>query len=498
MTENTLGVEGASSVTDGSEPIRVSMTLPGSASLGAFQAGAVAALSVALTTLRSQGRSITVDALGGSSAGSIVALLASHCLLTGKDTPAMLRRAWVDDVDVGLLRTGGDAPLGFDDLDEALRSLLQDTERHPVDVHEPLAQPLLLQVGLTSLLGLTTATEGRTAEVSTLTYADWAEFELHPGHGVDALIMPDRASAVDAVLASAAHPGAFAPRLLDRSSRRRAYEAKGITNFPESGLLWYTDGGLVESMPVSRILAAARRQSGDAPGHRVHLVIDPRSSGASGNEEWSDAGDPKSWLDGLRRSLSILPTQALHDDLRHVGHTNRRLAELDDLINDLEQRGVVSGRDELEAVRESVASLAGIDAAHRVEIEMISPLLLADDETGAADLLAGDFIGAFGGFLQKRLRRSDYRLGWECVRAWLPDGLERANTSASLIDTTVDAVDGAEGRPPSTELLDGDGDDHLGTVDRLKMTMLAMAAGRTLVTEAIPTPAVVRRLRRKP
>lgn len=83
--------------------LRLSLTLPGGASLGAYQAGAVAALLVAVQELRRRGGAVVVDALGGASSGSLVALFAAQCLLEGLDPDAVLHRAWVERVTLDLL-----------------------------------------------------------------------------------------------------------------------------------------------------------------------------------------------------------------------------------------------------------------------------------------------------------------------------------------------------------------------------------------------------------
>lgn len=57
------------------DPLGLTLTLPGSASLGTFQAGALAALAVVIDESRRQGRPVRLDAIGGASAGSIVMLL---------------------------------------------------------------------------------------------------------------------------------------------------------------------------------------------------------------------------------------------------------------------------------------------------------------------------------------------------------------------------------------------------------------------------------------
>ena len=53
---------------------------------------------------------------------------------------------------------------------------------------------------------------------------------------------------------------------------------------------------------------------------------------------------------------------------------------------------------------------------------MISPLILADDDDPKS-LLAGEFMGDFGGFLSEELRASDFKLGYEAATAWLERGL---------------------------------------------------------------------------
>lgn len=239
-------------------PIRLSLTLPGSASLGAYQAGAVSALAVTVNALRQRGRPVRLDAIGGASAGSIVALLFTHCLLTGRDAPDMLGRAWIDEVDIGLLRSGGGhSPLAFDDLRERMVHFLADEDRHPRRVHPPLDAPVTLQVSLTDLLGRSRAVEIGTGPTELLSYADWLEFELRPDHDAAALTDGGAStegtapSVLDAVLASASHPGAFPPVLVD-------------------GDRWCTDGGLVESRPVQRVVAAAQRRAGRSQATRLH------------------------------------------------------------------------------------------------------------------------------------------------------------------------------------------------------------------------------------
>lgn len=465
------------------EPLRLSLTLPGSASLGAFQAGAIAALGVIITTLRASGTTVRLDAIGGSSAGSIVSMLFAHCMVTGKDPVDLLREAWVDEVDVNMLKAGDrNAPLGFGELEGKLREFLGDDSGHPV-INDPLEHPIIVHVGLTTLQGFTSPAVTGDTSTSTLSFADFVQYTLQPGDGRAALVEPAGASMLEAVLASASHPGGFAPAIFDRQHAGTALDKRGIDSEGTSDRRWYTDGGLVESQPVGRILAAARRAASGS-GQRVHIVIDPRSSGVSGNTSWSDLDTTKSWIDGLRRSMSILPTQALHDDLRRVADVNDRLEAIDALATDLAS-SLGGDRDDL---RKRLAEAAGLSDKEPVNLEMISPLdKSSDDESGGAELLAGDFIGAFGGFLNRQIRQSDFALGWESTVAWSDDAVARWRCTPDQRSRVSDALEKRHDESWQTVAPDGDGTSQLRARDRLRLASLGFRAGRILVSEALPS-----------
>lgn len=476
-------------------PLGLTITLPGSASLGAFQAGALAALAVVIGELRRRGRDVRLDAMGGASAGSIVMLLFAHCLLTGRDAPQFLRRAWVDEVDAELLRSGGGrSPLEFDELRDEVISFLEDTDEHPTDVHEPIAESVVVQVSLTSLLGFVTPVTIASGRSDLLTFADHVGYRLEPRHTIDTLISPEGRSPLDAVIASASHPAAFPPRLFDRDPDDGDFADTGVQQLPDGRRFWYTDGGLVESHPVGRTLDAAHRHAGFRPGTRLHLVVDPRSSGPSGSSEWADADHDHGWLGGIRRALSILPTQALHDDLREIAERNERLEALDQLLDELVESGAIDERDDWESRIRRVADLQEQSA---VDVDLISPLrLAADDDRGVTDLLAGDFVGAFGGFLSRDLRRNDFALGWASTEQWaehglLDHGLDRDDTE-ELMATL------AEQRPDdwSAAQVSGDGIDQLDRHGRWQLALLALQTGRVLVGHALPSPVDAIRRRR--
>jgi predicted acylesterase/phospholipase RssA len=452
--------------------LRVTLTLSGGASLGAYQAGATAALLVVLGHVRDEhGADVRVDAIGGASAGAIVGLMAAYSLLEGVSGCDVLHEAWVERVSIDtLLRRGSRGPLSLEGVRTELPDLLTSGKRAPAQEH-----PLTLHVALTGLRGLTYELEGlrRDEPVSAVTFADWKDFALEPGGGPTQYFERDLRSPLDVVLASASHPGAFAPRVLDRREDREAYEGQGVGNLPRSGWLWYTDGGLVQSEPVGRTLSAARPIEGPADAHRLNLMIDPRSEEPTDAEQWSDRGYDATWAGGLSRALAVVPEQALYEDLRELQRDNRRIEWLGELERALDghlderaadglrrlieeidderdevrggrARETAPGRDAsaIELLRGAIERISGLAGEDPVAVDVISPLLLAgrDDIDSVGGLLAGEFMGDFGGFLQADLRRSDFALGYESVLAWAPDGLAACDLPGPAVDAAVEAA----------------------------------------------------------
>jgi predicted acylesterase/phospholipase RssA len=454
------------------DALRVTLTLSGGASLGAYQAGSAAALLVALEHVRDEhGVDLRVDAVGGASAGAIVGLIAAYSLLEGVNGCEALHEAWVERVSIDtLLRRGSRGPLSLEGVREELPELLTNAARGPGQEH-----PLALHVALTGLRGLTYELEGvrRDEPVAAVTFADWKDFVLEPHGGPSQYFEPHLRSPLDTVLASASHPGAFAPRVLDRREDREEYERQGVSNLPRSGWLWYSDGGLVQSEPVGRTLSAAHRMEGPEDAYRLNLMIDPRSEEPTDAERWSDRDYDATWAGGLSRALAVLPEQALYEDLRKLQRDNRRLEWLGDLERALDGhvdeqaadglRGLIEAidaeRDELRAgaawkgspssdasvaelLRSAIERISGLVRKDPVAVDVISPLLLADrdDVDSVGDLLAGEMMGDFGGFLQADLRRSDFALGYESVLAWAPDGLAACGLSQAAVEGAVAAA----------------------------------------------------------
>ncbi|CAN5214293.1 hypothetical protein BH20ACT9_BH20ACT9_08910 [soil metagenome] len=469
------------------ERLRISVTLSGGAALGAYQSGAMAAMAVAVQQLQARhGDRVAVDAVGGASAGALVALFTAHSLLAGIDPVWLLNEAWVERVSLELLAgRGSRAPLSFDRLRERVGELVDpraDDGRPAHRVAEPQRTSVAMHVALTGLQGLNYRTGGpdRSEPLTATTYVDWGDRVLEPGGGAAQLLEPRGCSLLDFTLASAANAGAFAPMLLDRRGDAEKFRRRGITNFPDSGHLWYTDGGTVQDRPLGRVLEGARRHSpGDV--RRLHLLVVPRSEGPSGADRWADPEQAPTWTSALARTLAIIPAQALYDDLRRLEKVNARLGwaraltdavaphldgaaadglrevlgriaadraalRSDDASSDEPGPGEPGddpgGMDAPQLLRRVVDEIAGLGGKAPVAAGVISPLLLADEEGGGPvpDMLAGEFLGDFGGFLSKPLRRSDFALGYDSMLAWLPEGLRDAGLDDHDVDPAVAGV----------------------------------------------------------
>jgi hypothetical protein len=445
--------------------------------------------------------------------------------MQGLDPERLLHETWVERVSLPLLLSGrSDALLSFEELRERVPDVLADDGPARPDADDldfRQRRPLALHVQVTGLRGLTYPVRGlrRDAPLAGTTYADWGRFELEPGAGLDQMLAPSGRSPLDFALASAASPGGFAPELLDRRPDADAYERHGIENFPESGRVWYTDGGLLGSQPLGRVIAAGRalhRSEEDAT--RVHLLVDPRSESAS-VDVWSDPDARPTWQAGASRALAILSEQSLFDDLRRIEKDNSRIEWAERLAGLLAERldGDAAGslreflaevrseregmradephRDQAHAdadggdlaglLRLALCEIGGLVGKERVAIDVISPLVLGERDDDVGSLLAGEFMGDFGGFLSRQLRASDFGLGYESAIAWLDQGLRACELEDDVVDRTLSFVQskrryGADAtRSGEAELSD------LSLRDRMQLVRLGAHLARVLAVGAV-------------
>lgn len=443
--------------------VNIALTLPGEGSLGAFEAGAVAALLVALQAIAEDGSDdVTLDAITGASSGALTAVLGAGALVTGRDPVTPLRRAWVVEPSLpSLWGHRGAAPLSLDRAREVGRFLLKGM-LEPDGDPEPAGQraqgsAVTLEFALTCLRGFTyeiprpnSPTPGPTGRVAATSYLDWSR---HRFVAAELRGLTDEwLAALDAAIASASDPLVFPPTLLDRSSELEQYRRNGVTNLPWTGdpdedpaldELQYADGGLVDREPVARCLRLIRgldREREDR--RRVVVVVRPRADHApdSDDPDWTGAGEPLRWRTTLARGYRIMTTHSLYEDLRRTEKTNNRIAWADQLVDglaplietDARARAVLGGlvkriRQERKAwrgndqspvdgtVREmlafAVGAAAGVENKRQIDIEVVA----APDTARLA--------GSARGFLAERLRANDFVVGYRQMLGWMEDRL---------------------------------------------------------------------------
>ena len=445
--------------------------------------------------------------------------------MEGLDAEALLHEAWVERVTLPLLRSDDSkALLSFDELRERLPDVLDPEGPAKADadgIDHRQERPLAMHIQVTGLRGLSYPIRGlrRDTPITGATYADWGRFALEPGGGVEQMTEPVGRSPLDFALASAASPGGFAPQLLDRRPDAEEYERHGIEGFPESGHLWYTDGGLLGAQPLGRVISAGRELHGsgeDSTG--VHLLIDPRSEN-SALDTWSDPDAEPTWQTGASRALAILSEQSLFDDMRRIEKDNSRiewavrladrLAEhlgegaapaLRELIDEIDAErqdmraeggdrhdGADAREDDpRELLRQALLEIAGLAGKEHVAIDVISPLVLADgpdDDVGS--LLAGEFMGDFGGFVSRELRASDFALGYQSAIAWLEQGLPACDLDDEVVGRTVSYVESRRRYDPD-EVVTGDAQlSDLSLADRWQLVRLGGHLARVLGAGAV-------------
>lgn len=442
---------------DGS--LRIALTLPGAVSLGAYEAGALAALLVGAQELnRTRPGALIVDTVAGASAGSITGVVAARIVLAGQRPVPVLRRLWVEAPSLRNMRGSGlRSPLSVRRLREVSEELIAlpgiDSAAQPSEVR--------LNLALGSLRGMDYRLEHLNGpEVRATTYLDWREHTLPAGAEPALFLEPLRGGLSAFAEASGANPAVFPPVGIDRAGEREDYEGNRVLNFPPSGFFWYTDGGVLDNEPLGRALDAANElDQADPRSRRLHLVISPSPAvPARGDDEWSDPGRTPGWSRTIARTVEIVRAQNMFDDLRRLDKTNERLARLRRLETYLSE----GGEDEPEApfdaaavnapageatrdLRRRLEHAAGLSGKRAVEADVVSPLVLPEVRAGRppAQVLAGDFLSHFGGFLDERHRSNDFAAGYRSMLLWMRSptrGLAARGLDAAGAEAACDAA----------------------------------------------------------
>ena len=508
-------------------PVRIALTISSGASLGAYEAGATAGLLVALQRLNQRdhrdGRppSVRLSAVAATSAGALVGLLAARCLLAGLDPVAVLHAGWVEEASLRRLTDGATrAPLSLTAVRDAASGLLDPRDRRGRPLHRVAGTavqdgPIGYAVGLGNLQGLTypIQTEAGGPVHSGLTHADLARFTLSPGDDRDRYVRPARSSPLDAALAAMSHPALFAPHVLDRRPDAAGYVRAGVRDFPRSGHFWYADGGALVRDPLGAAIEAARgversAWTGDGADARlVHVLVRPHTAPPDSEDRWTRPDRMPDWSDTLVRLVTTLTVEAQYHDLRGIEDVNERLRRLDRFADALAPhlthgaeealRGLLpdrAGGPPSELLRCALREAGGVTGKAPVATEVVSPLRLVQSETGVSPpdgqdrvpaMLAGEFLVRFGGFDGRALRHSDFVLGWQSTRAWIPGALRRAGLPDAAVSAAVGALDERDVRygPSGRRGNAGLGDVPLGA--RLRMAGVLARAGAHLVGDVL-------------
>ena len=445
----------------GDKQLRLALTISGAVALGAFEGGVLAALISAIRPLcQGEQPSVRLDAIGGASAGSITGLLAARCLTGGIDPVEVMKEAWVNrDSIQRLLLTTGDSPLSSQKLRKMARDLVDPARMKPVDGFQ--TEPVRLSMTLACLRGLeyTLRSLSSRGPITATTFVDLRSVNITTEQSPESFVTPRFASPVDVALASGANAVGFPPAVLDCTAVEQEYADRGIA--PQPSDLWYTDGGTLDNEPLGHTLDLVGEIDEHAGDNvtRLHVLIHPHPAGGPTGDSWAAPGRAPTWLETLFRAQHLQRTQSLYDDLRRVEKTNSHiiwLNRLDDMLGsfatglcDTDRANLTSalrqmlqsmdadvasfspdspetpvrGNDPQTLLYEAVSRIAGVSGKQCVAMEVISPLVLADrGNASVGDMLAGEVLGHFGGFFDKRLRLSDFDLGYACALDWLEAG----------------------------------------------------------------------------
>ena len=449
--------------------LRLSLTIPGAVSLGAYEGGALAALILAAKALGED--TLVIDTIAAASAGSITGLLAARALLRDVDPVKLLSEAWVTNVSFQAMKSRTtDSPLSSTALTDMANSVLgpQGVPDGPEASWQ--GQPIQLSMALASLAGFNyvLADLERDTTVTASTFLDTYDVVLDKTAESAAFLIH-----AEAAIASGSNAIGFPAKLLDRTADRAKYDAAGLVGFPADGKFWYTDGGTVDNEPLGRTIdLTPDDEDGDG---RLFLLIHPDQGvpGPEVSKVWGGDAPQPPWMHTGSHSIGISRAQSIYNDLERLEKTNSRLkwvrsiapavssgleagietagltadqadrlrdslktavaqalAKVQGEQTDLEQRthrepgrrSVPAGG--YDALLDALAGEAsGLEGKEPIRVEVVSPSIDPAVKKSPSEQLAGAFFFHFGGFFDKRFRQSDFALGFRNMTYWLTNDL---------------------------------------------------------------------------
>ncbi|HXR54170.1 MAG TPA: patatin-like phospholipase family protein [Acidimicrobiales bacterium] len=446
--------------------LRLSLTIPGAISLGAYEGGALAALIVAAKAIGED--TMVIDSIASASAGSITGLLTARSLLRSVDPVDLLAAAWVENVSFEAMKTHStESPLSSAALTEMATKVMGPggVPEGPPGTWQQ--EPVVLSMALTSLAGLSYKLAGLAGHtpVAASTFLDWYKVTLTNAAGPD-----DYLSHAQAAIASGSNAIGFPAKLLNRLADKAQYDDAGLEGFPADGLFWYTDGGTVDNEPLGRTIDLAQGIGSD--DERLYLLIhpDPAFPTSSPSTVWGGDAPQPPWVRAGTHAFSISRSQSIYEDLLRLEKTNSRLEWIkkvapavlsgleagiaaanlpDDQADQLRTSLMTALGDVLREVRGDqvrVASLenrtapdhgtevagdwtdildtlvhaaSGLEKREKIMVEVVSPTVDPAVTESPSEQLAGAFFFHFGGFFDVRFRQSDFALGYRNMSYWM-------------------------------------------------------------------------------
>jgi len=438
-------------------------------------------------SLRSDGGPVRVHVITGTSAGAINAALAARTLAVNAELLPWIERAWIEIAAAEhLLNPDRPNRRGWLDdtaVEDLSRALITSASASDDAFSRVAGDPLRVGLTLANLHGVRYDMPYGFLNVpersfGTRRYADSVTFEFSR-RGTEA-DDPDWEELRRAALASSAFPFAFPVRSLART--RADYPGATLPPGEENLAMWYLDGGLFDTAPLGLAKHLVEREPGFRSDDWRYILVEPTLRSSDGRA--GDATPAAESLGGLAADLSraVLGQGAAQDWVRANRINARlevlsalvdRLPELNDRLHDPDEVGLGLKIGELaERVAEMQVALdsriagrhAGSDPAgqyldaqlERIEADDRYSAVLAGTESRAArsrlaklvflleaagglagkDVmklylvapreaheLAGDFLGNFGGFLNRDWRRNDFRAGRRDARRLLEESL---------------------------------------------------------------------------
>ncbi len=296
---------------------------------------------------RGQKTRFLIDIISGTSAGGINGVALAKALVAGSRDLTVLKQAWTDDADIGLLlndrglRSGklqpSDALLDGQHMYDILQRTL-NRMNPPPGTTAPLVQMMDLFVTATDL-------DGRRAPLQ-LT-GDTLQERIHKTvfhfsyegaqKPADEPEINDFSADTDALLAFAARctssfPVAFPPmrfRDIPPAALQGAADATRLaTGDPGFADRQFADGGYLDNRPFSHAIDLIPFRPTTLPGQRKLLFIDPFPEAADDPDHPRVAPD-YDFLQNARLGAMTLPRrETIRDDLRAISRLNARLDRL--------------------------------------------------------------------------------------------------------------------------------------------------------------------------